>query len=149
MKRIGLLIGCLFAFLMLSAQVFQPVTWSGERVGDSVKLTATIEPGWHMTLISIGDEMKGEEYAETYSVTLAQAQPIRYNACDDKTCTSPEIWEYSNSDSGLTSNSDSGLTSNTERSLLIIFLLGDKGDVPIHKFVSDNKIIKFTSMVTD
>ena len=124
MKRIGLLIGCLFAFLMLSAQVFQPVTWSGERVGDSVKLTATIEPGWHMMLISIGDEMIGEEYAETYSVTLAQAQPIRYNACDDKTCTSPEIWEYSNSDSGLTSNSDSGLTSNTERSLLIIFLLG-------------------------
>ena len=132
MKRIGLLIGCLFAFLMLSAQVFQPVTWSGERVGDSVKLTATIEPGWHMTLISIGDEMIGEEYAEIYSVTLAQAQPIRYNACDDKTCTSPEIWEYSNSDSGLTSNSDSGLTSNSdsglasnsERSLIIIFLLG-------------------------
>ncbi len=122
MKRIGLLIGCLFAFLMLSAQVFQPVTWSGERIGDSVRLTATIEPGWHMTLISIGDEMKGEEYAETYSVTLAQAQPIRFNACDDKTCTSPEIWEYTSNNSSL--SGAPSLSSGTERSLLIIFLLG-------------------------
>jgi len=122
MKRIELLIGCLFAFLMLSAQVFQPVTWSGERVGDSVRLTATIEPGWHMTLISIGDEMIGEEYAETYSVTLAQAQPIRFNACDDKTGTSPEIWEYTSNNSSL--SGAPSLSSGTERSLLIIFLLG-------------------------
>ena len=122
MKRIGLLIGCLFAFLMLSAQVFQPVTWSGERVGDSVKLTATIEPGWHMTLISIGDEMKGEEYAETYSVTLAQAQPIRYNACDDKTCTSPEIWEWNGvEDAALQDGDESPIGG---RSLWVIFLLG-------------------------
>ncbi len=122
MKRIGLLIGCLFAFLMLSAQVFQPVTWSGERVGDSVKLTATIEPGWHMTLISIGDEMKGEEYAEAYSVTLAQAQPIRYNACDDKTCTSPEIWEWNGvEDAALQDGDESPIGG---RSLWVIFLLG-------------------------
>ena len=122
MKRIGLLIGCLFAFLMLSAQVFQPVTWSGERVGDSVKLTATIEPGWHMTLISIGDEMIGEEYAETYSVTLAQAQPIRYNACDDKTCTSPEIWEWNGvEDAALQDGDESPIGG---RSLWVIFLLG-------------------------
>ncbi|MBR6508756.1 MAG: hypothetical protein IKT19_04435, partial [Paludibacteraceae bacterium] len=65
MKRIGLVIGSLFALLTLSAQVIQPVTWSGEQVGDSVRLTATIEPGWHMTLISIGDETIGEEFDGT------------------------------------------------------------------------------------
>ena len=121
MKRIGLVIGSLFALLTLSAQVIQPVTWSGEQVGDSVRLTATIEPGWHMTLISIGDETIGEEFDGTYTITLAQAQPIRFNACDDQTCTSPEIWEYSNNSS---LNEASPLSSGTERSLLIIFLLG-------------------------
>ena len=121
MKRIGLVIGSLFALLTLSAQVIQPVTWSGEQVGDSVRLTATIEPGWHMTLISIGDESIGEEFDGTYTITLAQAQPIRFNACDDQTCTSPEIWEYSDNSS---LSEASPLSPGTERSLLIIFLLG-------------------------
>ena len=124
MKRIGLVIGSLFALLTLSAQVIQPVTWSGEQVGDSVRLTATIEPGWHMTLISIGDETIGEEFDGTYTITLAQAQPIRFNACDDQTCTSPEIWEYSDNSS---LSEASPLSSGTERSLFIIFLLGLSG----------------------
>ena len=110
---------CSLFLVPLQAQVFQPVQWSGEQVGDSVQLTATIEPGWHMTLISIGDESIGEEFDGTYTITLAQPLPIRYNACDDQTCTSPEIWEYQASLSEA-----SPLSSATERSLLIIFLLG-------------------------
>lgn len=120
MKQILTILLYLFP-LLINAQVFQPVTWSGEQVGDSVRLTATIEPGWHMTLISIGDETIGEEFDGTYTITLAQAQPIRFNACDDKTCTSPEIWEYT-TNSPLSEASP--LSSGTERSLLIIFLLG-------------------------
>ncbi len=106
----------------LQAQVFQPVQWSGEQVGDSVRLTATIEPGWHMTLISIGDESIGEEFADTYTITLAQALPIRYNACDDQTCTSPEIWEWNGvEDAALQDGDESPIGG---RSLWVIFLLG-------------------------
>ncbi len=91
------LLTILLAFLPLfaAAQLVQPVKWSGENVGDSVRLTATIQSGWHMTLISIGDEEIGEEiYESPYTLTLAEAQPIRFNACDDKMCTAPEIWSY-------------------------------------------------------
>ncbi len=94
MKRI---LGILLAVLpmMVAGQMVQPVTWTGETVGDSVRLTAVVEPGWHMTLISIGDEEIGEEIYETpYTITLAQAQPIRFNACDDQMCTAPEVWEW-------------------------------------------------------
>ncbi|MCR5532852.1 MAG: thioredoxin family protein [Paludibacteraceae bacterium] len=87
----------LFALMPLfaAAQLVQPVKWTGENVGDSVRLTATIEPGWHMTIISVGTEEIGEEiYESPYSMTLAKAEPIRFNACDDQMCTAPEIWSY-------------------------------------------------------
>ena len=128
MKRIlNILVFALCSLLFAQAQIVQPVKWSGEAVGDSVRLTATFEPGWHMTLISVGDEEIGEEiYESPFVLTLAEAQPIRFNACDDKMCTAPEVWEYkSNSDSDLTG--EAGLTaerSNSARDLLRIFLLG-------------------------
>lgn len=104
--------------LGLGAQIVQPVHWSGETVGDSVRLTATIDEGWHMTLISLGDETIGEEYEGTYSITLAQAVPVRYNACDDQMCTAPEVWEYMGERLAV-----SGERSNA-RSLWLIFFLG-------------------------
>ena len=131
MKRIlNILVFALCSLLFAQAQIVQPVKWSGEAVGDSVRLTATFEPGWHMTLISVGDEEIGEEiYESPFVLTLAEAQPIRFNACDDKMCTAPEVWEYkSNSDSDLTG--EAGLTaerSNSARDLLWIFLLGLAG----------------------
>lgn len=123
MKRIGLIIVLVCAVLSLSAQIVQPVKWSGEQVGDSVRLTAVIEQGWHMTLISLGDEMVGEEYEGTYVVTLAQAVPVRYNACDDKMCTAPEEWEWESKDrfaEGVRNKDENA----NERSLWVIFLLG-------------------------
>ena len=111
---------CSLFLVPVKAQVVMPVRWSGEQVGDSVRLTATIEKGWHMTLISLGEEMIGEEYEGTYSVTLAEAVPVRYNACDDRMCTAPEIWEYRSQESGVR-NQD--VNANT-RSLWVIFLLG-------------------------
>ncbi len=94
MKRILVILLAVLP-MMVAGQMVQPVTWTGETVGDSVRLTAVVEPGWHMTLISIGDEEIGEEIYETpYTITLAQAQPIRFNACDDKMCTAPEVWEW-------------------------------------------------------
>ncbi|MBQ7997060.1 MAG: thioredoxin family protein [Paludibacteraceae bacterium] len=122
--------------LYVAAQMVQPVTWTGETVGDSVRLTAVVEPGWHMTLISIGDEEIGEEIYETpYTITLAQAQPIRFNACDDQMCTAPEVWEYAASPQpspkerellplGETGERSLGDGREASRSLWVIFLLG-------------------------
>ncbi|MBQ4394405.1 MAG: thioredoxin family protein [Paludibacteraceae bacterium] len=107
--------------LGLGAQIVQPVHWSGETVGDSVRLTATIDEGWHMTLISLGDETIGEEYEGTYSITLAQAVPVRYNACDDQMCTAPEVWEYTTQQSLIDNRKP--LIDN-DKSLWLIFLLG-------------------------
>ena len=95
MRRILIILLTLIP-LFVSAELVRPVKWSGEQVGDSVRVTATFEPGWHMTLISVGDEEIGEEiYESPYTLTLAQAEPIRFNACDDKMCTAPEVWELS------------------------------------------------------
>ena len=110
---------CSLFLVPVKAQVVTPVKWSGERVGDSVRLTATIDEGWHMTLISLGEEMIGEEYEGMYSVTLAEAVPVRYNACDDKMCTAPEVWEYRSLESGIRNQDENANT----RSLWVIFLL--------------------------
>ena len=130
MKRyLSILVLILGSWLLtpLQAEIIQPVKWSGEEVGDSVRCTAVMEPGWHMTLISIGEEEIGEDiYESPFTITLAKAEPIRFTACDAKNCLSPEVWSYS--ESGLSAKrsfSDSGPTG--EAGLLIIFLLGMLG----------------------
>ncbi len=100
------------------AQVVQPVHWSEERVGDSVRVTATIDEGWHMTLISINDSLIGEEYSGTYSYSIHQTPNtihLRYNACDDHMCTAPETY--------IVELDTKHQTPNT-KSLWVIFLLG-------------------------
>lgn len=88
----------LLAFLPLfaAAQMVQPVKWSGETVGDSVRIKAAIEPGWHMNIIEFGEREFDEEYADSFVITVAVSEmaPIRFNACDDKMCTAPETWEW-------------------------------------------------------
>lgn len=83
--------------LLIILTILSPVTWSSLQVGDSVVLTASIDSGWHMTLISIGDSMIGEDYAGTYQFTMHQDSilPIRFTACDDQQCLAPETFEYS------------------------------------------------------
>ena len=96
MKRI---LGILLAVLplMAAAQLVQPVKWTGEEMGDSVRLKAVIDPGFHMSIIEFGDFEYDDEYVDSFVVTLAKTDltPIRFNACDDKMCTAPEVWEYS------------------------------------------------------
>ena len=115
----------------VSAQIVQPVKWSGEEIGDSVRLTATIDEGWHLTIISLADREWKDEYAETFTVTLAKSEltPVRFNACDDRMCTAPEVWEYKSlelrDESLEKSKVESGkLTGDSERGLWVIFLLG-------------------------
>ena len=82
--------------LMVLGQMVEPVKWSGEQVGDSVRIKASIEPGWHMNIIEFGEREFDEEFADSFVITLAKEEvtPIRYNACDDKMCTAPEVWTY-------------------------------------------------------
>ena len=131
MKRI---LNTIFAVIAIAltaqAQLVQPVKWTGEVVGDSVRLTATIEQGWHLNIIELGDGFYIDEYEGTFTETIAKADTVRvrYNACDDKMCTAPETWEFvSNSDSGLASNSDSGLTAEGGQSIWWVFLMGLAG----------------------
>ena len=82
----------------IHAEVLQPVRWTGEPLGDSIRLTAEVDSGWHLTVISIGDSMLGQEYASGCTLNLAPDKEgkisVRYNACDDSQCTSPEVFTY-------------------------------------------------------
>ena len=135
MKRfISILVCILYSALgtFLYAQIIQPVTWSGEEIGDSVRLTATMEEGWHMTLISIGDEEIGEEiYESPFTLTLAKSEivPIRFNSCNDMMCTAPEVWIFENKDQSADNKQHANPISNNERSLWMIFLLGLLGGI--------------------
>lgn len=96
-KKILNILSALFLVIMgVNAQMVNPVHWSGETVEDSIRLTATIDAGWHMTLIEINDSTVGEEYSGTYVLTLPDmpSVSVRFNACDDRMCTAPEVWEY-------------------------------------------------------
>ena len=132
MKKFFTILVCLLP-LCVSAQIVQPVTWSGEQVGDSVRLKAAIEPGWHMNIIEFGEREFDEEFADSFVITLAQTDltPIRYNAGDDKMCTAPETWEYITEDCGCSDfcmlTSAWHLDLDGIYNLLWIFLLGFLG----------------------
>ena len=127
MKKFINTIVAIFIAFAAQAQLVEPIKWMGEVAGDSIRLTATIENGWHLNIIELGDGFYMDEYEGTFTETVAKADTIRvrYNACDDKMCTAPETWEFvSNSDSGLASNSDSGLTAEGGQSIWWIFVMG-------------------------
>ena len=127
MKKFIYTFVAIFIALAAQAQLVQPIKWTGEVVGDSIRLTATIENGWHLNIIELGDGFYMDEYEGTFTETIAKADTVqvRYNACDDKMCTAPETWEFvSNSDSSLTSNSDSDLTAEGGQSIWWIFVMG-------------------------
>ena len=127
MKRIMTIFAVMAIALTAAAQIVQPIKWAGAVEGDSVKLTATIEKGWHLNIIELGDGLYIDEYEGIFTETVAKADTVRvrYNACDDKMCTAPETWEFvSNSDSGLASNSESGLASEGGQSIWWVFVMG-------------------------
>ena len=136
MKRIVLLIAIICQTVVSSAQIVEAVKWSGEVIPataagavDSVRLTATIQEGWHMTLINVGEEEIGEEiYESPFTLTFAanEVVPIRYNSCNDQMCTAPEIYSYEvESRKSKDKSSLSGEAGQTaQRSLWVIFFLG-------------------------
>ena len=121
-KLMTILFAVMAIALTAKAQIVQPVKWAGVVEGDSVKLTATIEKGWHLNIIELGDGFYIDEYEGTFTETVAKADTIRvrYNACDDKMCTAPETWEYVIADNGnrVSDNEEAG------QSIWVIFLMG-------------------------
>lgn len=124
-KRIWIsLLSVVLAVGSLQAQIVNAVHWSGKQVGDSVQLTATIDAGWHITLISINDSAIGMEYSDTYTLTVpysGQDIAVRYNTCNDRMCTAPEVWHYTQ-DTSFVATTTTPTATNT--SLWWIFLMG-------------------------
>ena len=132
MKRIMTIFAAIAIALTAGAQIVQPIKWTGAIEGDSVKLTATIEKGWHLNIIELGDGFYMDEYEGTFTEIVAKADTIRvrYNACDDKMCTAPETWEWTLSNSpsegeNLAKTNDTPLEGEMEgSSIWVIFLMG-------------------------
>ncbi len=110
--------------LYVAAQMVQPVHWSGEDRGDSVRIRATVDEGWHMSILEMGEFMFTQEYKDSFVMTVAKTEmaPIRFNACNDVMCTAPEVWEYEEA-SPKSSPEGKDLQAGS-RSLWLIFLLG-------------------------
>ena len=124
MKRIMTIFLAVIAIALTAhAQIVQPIKWTGTVEGDSVKLTATIEKGWHLNIIELGDGFYIDEYEGTFTETIAKSDTIRvrYNACDDKMCTAPETWEFVTV--GELAKVDEP-TGEEEQSIWVIFLMG-------------------------
>ena len=108
--------------LFMAAQIVQPVKWSGEEIGDSVRIRAEVEPGWHMSIIEMGDFVFTQEFKDSFEMMVAKTDlaPIRYNACDDNMCTAPETWTFQDNGQWTMDNGQSS----SDRSLLWIFVFG-------------------------
>ena len=123
MKRIATILFAVIAIALTAhAQIVQPIKWTGAVEGDSVKLTASIEKGWHLNIIELGEGFYIDEYEGTFTETVAKADTIRvrFNACDDKMCTAPETWEFVYADEvkGNEAKAEAG------QSIWVIFLMG-------------------------
>ena len=96
MKKIMTIFAVIAIAFAAQAQLVEPIKWKGEVIGDSVRLTATIEQGWHLNIIELGDGLYMDEYAGTFTETVAKTDTVRvrFNACDDKMCTAPEYFEF-------------------------------------------------------
>ena len=123
MKRLMTILFAVIAIALTAhAQIVQPIKWTGAVEGDSVKLTASIEKGWHLNIIELGEGFYIDEYEGSFTETVAKADTIRvrYNACDDKMCTAPETWEFVYADEvkGNEAKAEGG------QSIWVIFLMG-------------------------
>ena len=125
MKRLAtILLAVMTIALTAGAQIVQPIKWTGAIEGDSVKLTATIEQGWHLNVIELGDGFYMDPYEGTFTETVAKVDTIRvrYNACDDKMCTAPETWEFVTLADNQSPITDS--QASETQSIWVIFLMG-------------------------
>ena len=125
MKKFIYTIVAIFIALAAQAQLVEPIKWKGEVIGDSVRLTANIEQGWHLNIIELGDGLYMDEYEGTFTETVAKADivRVRFNACDDKMCTAPEYFEFVTIAHSAEGASDSEASDNP-KSIWWVFVMG-------------------------
>ena len=125
MKKFIYTIVAIFIALAAQAQLVEPIKWSGEVIGDSVRLTANIEQGWHLNIM----ELEGGEYDDEYEGTFIAIVPktdtvrVRFNACDDKSCIAPEYFEFVTIAHSAEGASDSEASDNP-KSIWWVFVMG-------------------------
>lgn len=131
LKRYFSVICIAFLALSLHAQILNPVHWSGELQGDSIRLTATIDDGWKLHILEFEDGEYDDEYSGTFSVTVPVSDTIevRYNACDEMQCTAPETWVYvaagAEENTAIASeNIEEPVGNQTDSNLWMVFLMG-------------------------
>ena len=131
LKRYFSVICIAFLALSLHAQILNPVHWSGELQGDSIRLTATIDDGWKLHILEFEDGEYDDEYSGTFSVTVPVSDTIevRYNACDEMQCTAPETWVYvaagAEENTAIASaNVEEPVGNQTDSNLWMVFLMG-------------------------
>jgi thiol:disulfide interchange protein DsbD len=125
MKKFIYTIVAMFIALAANAQLVEPVKWSGEVIGDSVRLTANIEQGWHLNIMEIGYGEYDDEYEGTFVAVVPKADTvrIRFNACDDKSCIAPEYFEFVTIAHSTEGASDSKASDNP-KSIWWVFVMG-------------------------
>ena len=125
MKKFINTIVAIFIALAAQAQLVEPIKWKGEVIGDSVRLTANIEQGWHLNIMELGDGLYMDEYEGTFTETVAKADTVRvrFNACDDKMCTAPEYFEFVTIAHSAEGASDSEASDNP-KSIWWVFVMG-------------------------
>lgn len=134
----------LFVGLMMTisavAQIVEPIHWQMVEEGDNVRISATIDEGWTLSIMAMGDteyDMFDEpEFEGSYEVVMpANAiQAIRYHVCDNQMCLAPATYPTDEALASLNGsplqqpegqlNSEALNESTSERSLLWIFAMG-------------------------
>lgn len=84
--------------LWVNAQILEPVHWHSEVIGDSIRVTATIDEGWQLSLMQLGDTefdpWNEPEYAHTFTMMMSadSVLDIRYHVCDNEQCLAPAFY---------------------------------------------------------
>lgn len=114
-----------------SAQILEPIHWNMEQDGENVKISATIDEGWTLSIMAMGDTeydiLDEPEFEGSYEVVMpaSDIKTIRYHVCDDHQCLAPATYPNDEVLASLNTTSDA-LTdeANHGHSLWWILLMG-------------------------
>ncbi len=94
---ICLVMGLLMA-VVATAQILDPIHWTMVDEGDNVRISATIDEGWVLSIMAMGDTeydlLDEPEFEGTYEVVMPKnaITTIRYHVCDDHQCLAPSTY---------------------------------------------------------
>lgn len=128
-KLCSLVMGLLLAVSM-TAQILDPIHWTLSDEGENVRISATIDDGWTLSIMAMGeteyDMFDEPEYEGVYEVVMAKnaITPIRYHVCDDHQCLAPATFPDESALAGLNGGANDTPNGNGEHGVWWIFLMG-------------------------